>query len=45
MNIPFPLEILILICGTIISYYANLNGIHDVKIIGYSPIGILRKYH
>uniref|UniRef100_A0A6Q2Y3V6 STAS domain-containing protein n=1 Tax=Esox lucius TaxID=8010 RepID=A0A6Q2Y3V6_ESOLU len=37
---PIPIELIVVI-GTIISYYANLNGLYKVAVVGQIPRGLL----
>ncbi|XP_012991946.1 solute carrier family 26 member 6-like isoform X1 [Esox lucius] len=38
---PIPIELIVIIVGTIISYYANLNGLYKVAVVGQIPRGLL----
>ena len=37
--IPVPFELLVVIIGTLASYFLNLNSAHKVKVVGYIPAG------
>ncbi|KAL1021611.1 hypothetical protein UPYG_G00015530 [Umbra pygmaea] len=41
LPVPIPIEIVVIIVATIISYYANLNGLYKVAVIGQIPKGLL----
>ncbi len=38
---PVPIEILVVIIGTLMSHYADFNGRWNVKIVGKLPLGLL----
>jgi hypothetical protein len=38
-NIPIPIELIVIITGTLVAYFANLNEKFDVPIIGKIPEG------
>ncbi|KAJ8016331.1 hypothetical protein DPEC_G00006080 [Dallia pectoralis] len=38
---PIPIELIVIIVATIISYYTNLNGLYKVAVVGQIPKGLL----
>ncbi|XP_010874013.1 solute carrier family 26 member 6 [Esox lucius] len=38
---PIPIELIVIIFATIISYYSNLNGLYKVAVVGQIPKGLL----
>lgn len=39
-KIPVPIELLVVICGTVASYFGHLNQNYDIRIVGQIPTGI-----
>lgn len=39
MKAPFPMELLVVVAGTLLSYFFNFNGRYKSKICGYIPTG------
>ncbi|XP_030623646.1 solute carrier family 26 member 6 [Chanos chanos] len=41
LPLPIPIELFVIIAGTLISHYANLNEFHAVEVVGEIPSGLL----
>lgn len=40
LKIPLPIELLMIICGTLASHYIEFNSKYVVKVVGYIPTGL-----
>ncbi|KAL3878660.1 hypothetical protein ACJMK2_030991 [Sinanodonta woodiana] len=40
LKIPVPIELIVVILGTVVSYFANLSETHQVKVVGKVPAGL-----
>ena len=38
-KLPIPIELIIIVCGTLLSRYANLDTNYNVNLVGHIPIG------
>ncbi|XP_036448092.1 solute carrier family 26 member 6 [Colossoma macropomum] len=41
LPLPIPIELLVIIVGTLVSHYAQLNPVHAVEVVGEIPCGLV----
>ncbi|KAL2103777.1 hypothetical protein ACEWY4_000645 [Coilia grayii] len=41
LPLPIPIELIVIIAATLVSYYGNLNEIHNVDVVGEIPSGLV----
>ncbi|XP_078341333.1 prestin-like [Crassostrea virginica] len=40
LPVPIPIELFVVIAGTVISHYSKINEKFDVEVVGYIPVGV-----